>query len=184
MLVLALRLLPASHGVRPEVFTPFHRWGNWGPERRSPTAHPRQQQDWTQTTGRGSRIPLPTEYLPVGLGWRSKDSEMPHMGPQNSFSKWLWQSFLKFSFRENGKILSGAKPPQWLFCRMTSALYFRTTTEQKHIWNNSDQWINPRLKEKAGEDFPGGPVVKNPPANAGDTGSIPGPGKFQVLSRN
>ena len=24
-------------------------------------------------------------------------------------------------------------------------------------------------------DFPGGAVVKNPPANAGDTGSIPGP---------
>ena len=23
-------------------------------------------------------------------------------------------------------------------------------------------------------DFPGGPVVKNPPSNAGDTGSIPG----------
>ena len=26
-------------------------------------------------------------------------------------------------------------------------------------------------------DFPGGAVVKNPPANAGDTGSIPGPGR-------
>ena len=25
-------------------------------------------------------------------------------------------------------------------------------------------------------DFPGGPVVKNPPCNAGDTGSIPGQG--------
>ena len=25
-------------------------------------------------------------------------------------------------------------------------------------------------------DFPGGPVVKNPPYNAGDTGSIPGQG--------
>ena len=25
-------------------------------------------------------------------------------------------------------------------------------------------------------DFPGGPVVKSPPANAGDTGSIPGLG--------
>ena len=25
-------------------------------------------------------------------------------------------------------------------------------------------------------DFPGGPVVKNPPSNAGDTGSIPGQG--------
>ena len=26
--------------------------------------------------------------------------------------------------------------------------------------------------------FPGGSVVKNPPANAGDTGSIPGWGRF------
>ena len=26
------------------------------------------------------------------------------------------------------------------------------------------------------EGFPGGAVVKNPPANAGDTGSSPGPG--------
>ena len=25
--------------------------------------------------------------------------------------------------------------------------------------------------------FPGGSVVKNPPANAGDVGSIPGPGR-------
>ena len=25
-------------------------------------------------------------------------------------------------------------------------------------------------------DFPGGPVVKNPPASEGNTGSIPGPG--------
>ena len=29
-------------------------------------------------------------------------------------------------------------------------------------------------------DFPGGPVVKNLPANAGDMGSIPGLGRFQV----
>ena len=29
-------------------------------------------------------------------------------------------------------------------------------------------------------DFLGGPVVKNPPANAGDSGSIPGPGRFQM----
>ena len=27
-------------------------------------------------------------------------------------------------------------------------------------------------------DFPGGSVVNNPPASAGDTGSIPGPGRF------
>jgi len=29
-------------------------------------------------------------------------------------------------------------------------------------------------------DFPGDPVVKNPPANAGNTGSIPDPGRFHV----
>ena len=31
---------------------------------------------------------------------------------------------------------------------------------------------------KMTQDFPGGAVVKNPPANAGDTGSIPGLGRY------
>ena len=35
-------------------------------------------------------------------------------------------------------------------------------------------------KKKKKQDFPGGPVVENPPANAGDTGSIPGPGRFHM----
>ena len=30
--------------------------------------------------------------------------------------------------------------------------------------------------KKERRDFPGGPVVKNPPCNAGDVGSIPGQG--------
>ena len=30
-------------------------------------------------------------------------------------------------------------------------------------------------------DFPGGAVVKNPPANARDMGSIPGPGRCHML---
>ena len=34
------------------------------------------------------------------------------------------------------------------------------------------------------EDFPGGPGVKNLPANAGDTGSIPGPRKHHVPQSN
>ena len=34
------------------------------------------------------------------------------------------------------------------------------------------------------EDFPDGPVVGNPPANAGDTGSIPGPGRFHMSQGN
>ena len=36
-----------------------------------------------------------------------------------------------------------------------------------------------RLKKKK-RDFPGGTVVKNLPANAGDTGSIPGPGRSHM----
>ena len=34
------------------------------------------------------------------------------------------------------------------------------------------------------EDFPGGAVVKNPPANAGDTGSSPGPGRSHMPQSN
>ena len=33
-------------------------------------------------------------------------------------------------------------------------------------------------------DFPGGAVVKNPPASAGDMGSIPGPGGSHMLWSN
>ena len=33
-------------------------------------------------------------------------------------------------------------------------------------------------------DFPGGAVVKNPPANAEDTGSIPGPGRSHMPRSN
>ena len=33
-------------------------------------------------------------------------------------------------------------------------------------------------------DFPGGAVVRNPPANAGDTGSSPGPGRSHIPRSN
>ena len=35
-----------------------------------------------------------------------------------------------------------------------------------------------------GRDFPGGTVVKNPPANAGDTGLSPGPGRSHMPQSN
>ena len=40
--------------------------------------------------------------------------------------------------------------------------------------------INSRLDR----GFPGGAVVENPSANAGDTGSIPGPGRSHMLRSN
>ena len=33
-------------------------------------------------------------------------------------------------------------------------------------------------------DFPGGPVVENPPANAENTGSVPGLGRFHMPQGN
>ena len=40
------------------------------------------------------------------------------------------------------------------------------------------------LKRPQLRDFPGGAVVRNPPANAGDTGLIPGPGRSHMLRSN
>ena len=40
-----------------------------------------------------------------------------------------------------------------------------------------------QVKERE-EGFPGGAVVKNPPANAGDTGSSPGLGRSHMPQSN
>ena len=39
------------------------------------------------------------------------------------------------------------------------------------------------FQKLGGANFPGGAVVKNLPANAGDTGSSPGPGRSHMPSR-
>ena len=46
------------------------------------------------------------------------------------------------------------------------------TTFSKHCNKNKNKTKN--------MDFPGGLVIKNLPANAGDTGSIPGPRRFHL----
>ena len=40
------------------------------------------------------------------------------------------------------------------------------------------------IKTFKNEDFPGGTVVKNPPAKEGDTGSIPGRGRSHMPRGN
>ena len=42
----------------------------------------------------------------------------------------------------------------------------------------------PFCKNPEVQDFPGGSVVKNPPASAGDMGSIPGPGRSYMSQSN
>ena len=43
---------------------------------------------------------------------------------------------------------------------------------------------NSEIKMWYYRDFPGGVVVENPPANAGDMGSIPGPGRSHMPRSN
>ena len=44
----------------------------------------------------------------------------------------------------------------------------------------SDRQRAPPALKNATPDFPGGAVLKNPPANAGDTGSIPARGRSHM----
>ena len=46
------------------------------------------------------------------------------------------------------------------------------------------QWLRIHLPMQAFEGFPGGSVVKNLPANAGDTGSISDPGRSHIPRSN
>ena len=48
---------------------------------------------------------------------------------------------------------------------------------QPSLWSC---FINDEALKTFRMDFPGGPVVKNPPANAGDMGSIPCPERFHM----
>ena len=73
-----------------------------------------------------------------------------------------------------------------------SQCHFQTTGE-KTQWV---QWVQERLQhlvstsflffkfKKHVQGFPGGAVVKNPPANARDTGSSPGPGRSHMPRSN
>ena len=49
-----------------------------------------------------------------------------------------------------------------------------------HRMNKPKSWFF----EKRNNDFPGGAVVENPPANAGDMGSSPGPGRSHMPRSN
>ena len=53
----------------------------------------------------------------------------------------------------------------------------------KYQWRSLDKCIQGQTKEEE-PDFPGGSVVKNPPANAGVMGSIPDPRRSHMSWSN
>ena len=62
----------------------------------------------------------------------------------------------------------------------SSQLRIFSGTKQNKKQDSSKKQTN-KPKKESSRDVPGGPVVKNPPASAGDTGSIPGPGWSHML---
>ena len=56
------------------------------------------------------------------------------------------------------------------------------STDKCYTWMNLE---NMQIKKKARQKgFPSGAVVKNPPANAGDTDLTPGPGRSHMPQSN
>ena len=46
-----------------------------------------------------------------------------------------------------------------------------------NFFHMGEKWHKQSKNKNDWRDFPGGAVVKNPPASAGDMGSSPGPGR-------
>ena len=55
---------------------------------------------------------------------------------------------------------------------------------ENFVQNNLITYILKSTPKSTFMDFPGGTVDKNPPANARDTGSIPGPKRTHILWSN
>ena len=65
------------------------------------------------------------------------------------------------------------------------AAYFYTSYELRMIFTFLRVVKKKKtIKNIPQRDFPGGTMVKNLPANAGDTGSSPGPGRSHMLQSN
>ena len=54
-------------------------------------------------------------------------------------------------------------------------IFTAVITNNRDLENDYIQMMTDDVASGVRQAFPGGPVVKNPPAKAGDTGSIPGP---------
>ena len=102
------------------------------------------------------------------------------------------QNTTKKKERENEK---------WLSVQGNTSLYILRATEKKKktrtwafiaaLFTIARTWKQPkrpstdeRIKKMWYRGFPGGAVVENPPANAGDTGSGPGPGRSYMPRSN
>ena len=111
-------------------------------------------------------FPYPTQSnLGTWFEGNGMNSEVGHAGGEASGEQWVWaQSWsgsLRYRFRSHQFRGTVLRP--------------RSTQTRPCLGGGSGLGLP--LQKKVEGDFPGGAAVKNLPANAGDTGSIPGPGR-------
>ena len=103
------------------------------------------------------------------LGWRSSLTFM------TSFQGWKRQPWTRLLWEKRScRLLCFPCRPSWpnsYLCFLRLGMRLILLLHQ----NNHNRYTR---------NFPGGTVVKNPPANAGDTGSSPGPGRSHMPRSN
>ena len=130
---------------------------------------------WQQGDTWSPKSPATSFYAPPNLSCLShRDSDRHAFQPHSPDP-----SFVRYQYISKD---TTALPTIYLFPFYTISIltvhllqqkiYEVPTTLPGTVLGNRDSAIKNLLR-----DFPGGPVVKNPPANAGDTGFIPGPGR-------
>ena len=94
------------------------------------------------------------------MGWYSSLA-----GPENI---WAW----------NGAIFAlAAKGLRWTVRGVRATFLIMWRKKRRRV-------VSRERKKYSWRDFPGGTVDKNPPASRGNTGMIPGSGRFHVLQRS
>ena len=108
--------------------------------------------------------------------WRSGISSHPFVRP-SAFGFLIMKTFSKFSFSRSNSMISYSFGNETYSQKLIVwTKYYFVTGRGKEV-EEMDSKILTR-------DFPGGAVVKNPPANSGDTGSSPGPGRSHIPRSN
>ena len=119
----------------------------------------------------------PAKMGRAGTLSEKKKGLIKERGREHRESPGTTNSFLQPNLQ--GSSASGLPTPghvPWgcpLLCRVCSSFPLSPHRCQRHPNRSPDN-------QKYLQDFPGGAVVKNPPANAGGTGSSPGPGRSHM----
>ena len=89
-------------------------------------------------------------------------------------------------YRETDEKVQGHQTPPilYFFLNKQCTHHFKKKKSNNLFKEQNDLNTVHYSLESKNRDFPGGAVVKNPPANAGDMGSSPGPGRSHMPRSN